>query len=269
MRMKRLRFWIFAVLAVAMVLLALEGYRLAPFDPLKTDFSAKLTSPGRTHWFGTDHLGRDLLSRILYGARSSFAYTFLMVGLVAWIGTWIGMLSGYFGGILDTMLMRLTDILLAFPDTVFAIAVAGMLGPGVWNTVVALSCVWWTRYARIARGLASVIRSKDYITEARLGGAGTGKILVSYIFPNIVPQMAVMAALDVGTMMLALAGLSFLGLASQPPSPEWGAMLYEGKSYIQTAPWMIGYTGAAIFVTVLVFNLLGDSLRDLLDPKEE
>ena len=156
---------------------------------------------------------------------------------VSVLGTVIGIVSGFFGGLLDTVIMRLTDILLAFPDTVFAIAIVGMMGPGLLNTVIALSFVWWTKYARMARGLASVIRTKDYITEARFGGVGT-------------------------------AGLSFLGLASQPPTPEWGYMLYEGKSYLQTAPWIMLFAGLAIFITVIVFNLLGDSLRDILDPKE-
>ena len=165
----------------------------------------------------------------------------------------IGIVSGFFGGLLDTVIMRLTDILLAFPDTVFAIAIVGMMGPGLLNTVIALSFVWWTKYARMARGLASVIRTKDYITEARFGGVGTAGILFRYVLPNIV---------------LALAGLSFLGLASQPPTPEWGYMLYEGKSYLQTAPWIMLFAGLAIFITVIVFNLLGDSLRDILDPKE-
>ena len=166
------------------------------------------------------------------------------------------------------MIIRLTDILLAFPDTVFAIAIVGMMGPGLLNTVIALSFVWWTKYARMARGLASVIRTKDYITEARFGGVGTAGILFRYALPNIVPQVVIMATLDVGGMMLALAGLSFLGLASQPPTPEWGYMLYEGKSYLQTAPWIMLFAGLAIFITVIVFNLLGDSLRDILDPKE-
>ena len=159
---------------------------------------------------GTDQLGRDVFSRVLYGARSSFALTFLMTGLISVIGTWIGMISGYYGGKLDTLLMRLTDVLLAFPDMIFAIAVAGMLGPGILNTVLALSCIWWTKYARMARGLASVIRTKEYIMEAHLGGAGNWKILMVYIFPNIVPQMIVMAALDVGGMMLA--GVSWIVL---------------------------------------------------------
>ncbi len=266
---KWIRFFLFLILALIVLFIAFFGYKFAPFDPLETDYGAKLSPPGGSHLFGTDNVGRDVLSRILYGARNSFSLTFLMIAIVSVVGTVIGTVSGFFGGFLDTAIMRMTDVLLAFPDTVFAIAIVGMLGPGLLNTVVVLSFVWWTKYARVTRGLASVIRTKDYITEARFGGAGTVRILVRYVLPNILPQVVVMATVDIGGMMLALAGLSFLGLASQPPAPEWGYMLYEGKSYLQTAPWIMIFAGMAIFVTVIAFNLLGDSLRDILDPKED
>ena len=242
---KWLRFYC-CLAAVALVLfIAFFGKYFAPYDPLATDYAAKLSAPGGSHLFGTDNVGRDVLSRILYGAGNSFILTFIMIAIVSVLGTVIGIVSGFFGGLLDTVIMRLTDILLAFPDTVFAIAIVGMMGPGLLN-----------------------IRTKDYITEARFGGVGTAGILFRYALPNIVPQVVIMATLDVGGMMLALAGLSFLGLASQPPAPEWGYMLYEGKSYLQTAPWIMLFAGLAIFITVIVFNLLGDSLRDILDPKE-
>lgn len=266
---KWIRFFFFLALAILVVGAAFFGYFFAPYDPLETDFAAKLSPPGAEHFFGTDNVGRDVLSRILYGASNSFALTFLMIAIVSVIGTLIGLVSGFFGGALDTVIMRFTDILLAFPDTVFAIAIVGMIGPGLLNTVLALSLVWWTKYARMTRGLVSVMRTKDYITMARFGGARTPKILFRYILPNIIPQVVIMATLDIGGMMLALAGLSFLGLASQPPTPEWGYMLYEGKSYLQTAPWIMLFAGLAIFITVIVFNLLGDSLRDILDPKEQ
>ena len=265
---KWIRFGVCLALAVLVLLVAFFGEQLAPYDPLETDFAAKLSPPSKEHLFGTDNVGRDVLSRILCGAGNSFFLTFLMVAIVSVVGTAIGMISGFFGGILDTVIMRFTDVLLAFPDTVFAIAIVGMLGPGLLNTVLALALVWWTRYARMARGMASVIRTKDYIIEARFCGAKTMKIIFWYVLPNIIPQMVIMATLDIGGMMLSLAGLSFLGLASQPPTPEWGYMLYEGKSYLQTAPWIMLFAGLAIFITVIVFNLLGDSLRDILDPKE-
>ena len=191
-----------------------------------------------------------------------------MIAIITAVGTTIGLISGFFGGVLDTILMRFTDILLAFPNTVFAIAVVGMLGPGILNTVIAMSLVWWTSFARVTRGLAASIRTKDYITEARFGGASTMKIIFKYVLPNIMPRVIVMATMDIGGMILSLAGLSFLGLASQPPAPEWGYMLNEGRNYLQTAPWLLFFPGLAILVTVIVFNLLGDAVRDILDPKD-
>ncbi len=265
---KNIRCACFALLALGVVSVAFWGYRFAPYDPLETNFTQKLMPPSMAHPFGTDNVGRDVLSRVLCGAGNSFKLVFLMLAIVVVIGTAVGIISGYFGGILDTVLMRITDILLAFPDTIFAIAIVGMIGPGLLHTVVALAFVWWTKYARMARGMTAVIRNQDYVIQAQFGGVRTPGILLRYVLPNILPQVIVMTALDVGGMMLSLAGLSFLGLASQPPAPEWGYMLYEGKSYLQTAPWIMIFAGLAIFLTVMVFNLLGDSLRDVLDPKE-
>ena len=265
---KNIRCACFALLALGIVSVAFWGYRFAPYDPLETNFTQKLMPPSMAHPFGTDNVGRDVLSRVLCGAGNSFKLVFLMLAIVVVIGTSVGIISGYFGGILDTVLMRITDILLAFPDTIFAIAIVGMIGPGLLHTVVALAFVWWTKYARMARGMTAVIRNQDYVIQAQFGGVRTPGILLRYVLPNILPQVIVMTALDVGGMMLSLAGLSFLGLASQPPAPEWGYMLYEGKSYLQTAPWIMIFAGLAIFLTVMVFNLLGDSLRDVLDPKE-
>ncbi len=262
------RFLVLCGIAAFLLLVAFFGFIIAPYDPLEADYTQQLIGPSAAHWFGTDNLGRDVLSRILYGASTSFSLTFLMIAITAVIGTTIGIVSGFFGGILDTFIMRFTDILLAFPDTVFAIAIVGMMGPGLLNTIMALGLVWWTKYARVTRGMAASLRTRDFITQARFGGASTPRILLRYVFPNIFSQVLVMATQDIGGIMLSLAGLSFLGLASQPPTPEWGYMLYESKSYLQTAPWIMLFTGFAIFITVIVFNLLGDSLRDILDPKE-
>lgn len=268
MKNKKIRCICFAILAAAIVSVAFWGHLIAPYDPLETNFAQKLMPPSQAHPFGTDNVGRDVLSRVLCGAGNSFKLVFLMLAVIVTVGTLIGIISGYFGGILDTILMRFTDILLAFPDTIFAIAIVGMIGPGLLHTVMALAFVWWTKYARMARGMTEVIRNQDYVIQAQFGGVRTPGILMRYVLPNILPQVIVMTALDVGGMLLSLAGLSFLGLASQPPAPEWGYMLYEGKSYLQTAPWIMIFAGLAIFLTVMVFNLLGDSLRDLLDPKE-
>lgn len=268
-RGKWTRFYIILGIAILILLLALTGPHLAPYHPLETNFEAKLQSPSSEHWFGTDNVGRDVLSRIIHGAGNSFSLAFFMVAIISVFGTIIGLVSGYFGGVVDTVTMRITDILLAFPDTVFAIALVGTMGPNLFHTTLALAVIWWTKYARVARGLTSSFRSRDFITQARFGGAGTGRILFKYILPNILPQMLIMMTLDIGGMMLSLASLSFLGLASQPPNPEWGYMLYEGKTYLQSAPWLIWFPGLALFIAVIVFNLLGDCVRDILDPKDK
>jgi ABC-type dipeptide/oligopeptide/nickel transport system permease subunit len=268
MSLKKAQFIILSCLAVVLVILAVLGPALAPTDPVKTDLSASLSPPDSVHLLGTDKLGRDMLSRILYGASTSFSLTFGMVLLVAFIGTIVGVVSGYAGGVIDTVIMRFTDILLAFPATVFAIAVVGMLGPGVLNTILALATVSWTKYARMTRSLTAAIRGENYIIQARFSGAREYKIILKYILPNVISQIVIMMTLDIGGMMMTLASLSFLGLASQPPTPEWGYMLYESRQFMQTAPWLMLYPGLALLITVIVFNLLGDSLRDALDPKE-
>lgn len=265
---KWIRFYLFLSAAILLLLLAIVGPYITPCDPIATDFMLKLQPPSAEHWFGTDNVGRDVFARIVYGAGNSFSMAFFMIAIVAAFGTTVGIISGYFGGMVDTVIMRIADILLAFPDTIFAIALVGTMGPGLLNTILALSLIWWTKYARVTRGLAYSLRNREFITQARFGGASTGRILVKYIFPNILPQVLIMATLDIGGMMLSLASLSFLGLASQPPTPEWGYMLYEGKMYMQSAPWLIWFPGLALFVAVIVFNLLGDSLRDILDPKD-
>lgn len=255
-------------LAIVLTLTAAFGRWLAPFDPLAVDYSQVLLAPGREHWCGTDRLGRDVFSRILCGAESTFFLTFVLVFAAACVGVAVGLLAALLGGGTDTALMRLTDVLLAFPGSVFAIAAAGVLGPGILHTALALSLIWWTKYARLARSMALDIREKDYILQARFGGTGELGILWRYLLPNILPQVVVMASLDVGGMMMALAGLAFLGLSSQPPAPEWGVMLFESRQYMQVAPWLMLAPGGAVLVTVSVFQFLGDSVRDLLDPKQ-
>ena len=184
---KKIRCVCFGILALGMVFLAFGGYRLAPYDPLETNFTQKLMPPSLLHPFGTDNVGRDVLSRVLCGAGNSFKLVFLMLAIVVMLGTAIGIVSGYFGGILDTVLMRITDVLLAFPDTIFAIAIVGMIGPGLLHTVVALAFVWWTKYARMARGMTAVIRDQDYVIQAQFGGVRTPWILFRYVLPNILP----------------------------------------------------------------------------------
>lgn len=265
---KKLRFMVLVTIAATLVLIAFFGNIIAPIDPLLTNYDLALKAPSSEHICGTDVLGRDVFSRILCGASNSFSLSFLMVTIVAGIGIILGTTSGYIGGKFDTVVMRITDVFLAFPSMVFAIAVAGILGPGLVNTIIALSLIQWTRYARMTRSLASSIRNKNYIDQARFGGASELRIVYKYVIPNLISPVVIMATLDIGMMMMSLAGLSFLGLASQPPAPEWGYMINESRQYMQTAPWMMIYPGLALLIVVIVFNLLGDSLRDILDPKD-
>ncbi len=242
---------------------------IAPFDPLKIDMSNSLKAGNSIFLLGTDQLGRDLFSRILYGALNSFKMTFILVITVFIVGTILGALAGYFGGISDVVLMRFCDVFLAFPGIIFAIAVAGVLGPSSLNTIIALAVVNWAKYARVSRGLAISMSKKDYIKAARMGGAKQYQIILRYVIPNIIPSLIVMATMDIGTMLLEISSLSFLGLGAQPPTPEWGYMINEGRAYIQTAPWLMIYPGIAMLITVTIFNLLGEGIRDILDPHKD
>ncbi len=272
--MKKIRNWttikiiLLSCLAGLLLLTAVFGKYLAPYDPLEVNYALSLQPPSSTHWFGTDKLGRDILSRILCGAFSSFSLTFVMLVIIVLIGVTLGLIAGYKNGLIDHVFMRLADVLLAFPDTIFAIAVAGILGAGLFHTVFALALIWWTKYARLTRTLVSSLIHQDFIVAAKLSGAKPFKLIWAYLLPNVFPQILVHATLDIGSMMISLAGLSFLGLASQPPWPEWGYMLFESKQFMQTAPWMMVYPGLVILISVIIFNLLGDSLRDKLDPKQ-
>ena len=194
--------------------------------------------------------------------------TICVVLLMTSLGACIGMLSGYFGGWIETVLMRFADMMLSFPGIVLAIAIAGILGGSVVNTILALFVVGWAKYARMVRSIVLKIRQEDYITAAKLSGTRTPRILLRHILPNVLPIIVITGAMDIGTMMMEIAGLSFLGFGAQPPTPEWGLMLNEGRQYIQTAPWLMVYPGLAIFLVVAVFNLWGDSLRDVLDPRK-
>lgn len=262
--------WFAVVLALTAcwIVLAMIAPLFAPHDPLATNFGMVLQPASPEYPLGTDQLGRCILSRILYGARTSLLLTFMMIGIVFVIGVGIGIIAGYARGIVDSLLMRLADTMMAFPGIIFAIAVVGMLGPGLLHTVIALSVVWWAKYARMARSLVISLRQKEYVAAAAFSGARRTRIVWGTVLPNMLSPLIVMAMMDVGGMMLSISGLSFLGLGAQPPEPEWGAMLNEGRRYLQTAPWLLLYPGLAIFCTVMIFNLLGDSLRDVLDPRK-
>lgn len=257
--------------ALVLILLSISLFApyIAPHDPLKTNMSNSLQFGSSEFPLGTDNLGRCLLSRLLYGALTSLKMTFCLVVIVFIVGTTVGTLAAYFGGIADTIIMRFSDIFLAFPGIIFAIAIAGVLGPSTMNTVIALAVVDWVKYARVSRSLVMSIRKKDYIKAAKMGGAKEYQIIFKYILPNIIPSLIVMSTMDIGTKMLEISSLSFLGLGPQPPTPEWGYMLNEGRNYMQTVPGLMIYPGTAIFFTVMIFNLLGDSIRDILDPNKE
>lgn len=265
---KNKSFAFICMLAFGLVAIGILAPYIAPNDPLKTDIMNSLKGPNSLFPLGTDQLGRDLLSRILHGTLNSLKMTFSLVVIIFIIGTVLGTLAGYFGGIVDTVVMRFCDIFLAFPGIIFAIAVAGVLGPSSINTVIALAVVNWPKYARLSRGLTMSIRKKDYIKAAKMGGAKEYQIILRYVLPNIIPSLIVTATMDIGTMLLEISSLSFLGLGAQPPTPEWGYMINEGRTYIQTSPWLMIYPGIAMFITVTIFNLLGENIRDILDPNQ-
>ena len=262
-------FVLFASLALLIVLVALLTPLIAPYDPYAADLTGALQKPSAEHWFGTDKLGRDIFSRVLYGSRISMVSAFTVVVIILVFGSLMGILSGYFGGWVDAVIMRMSDMMIAFPGMVLAIAVAGILGASIKNAIIAISIVSWTKYARMARSLVLKVRHVDYVSAAVVTGSKVPYILRKYMLPNILPTMVITAATDIGGMMLELAGLSFLGFGAQPPMPELGYMLNEGRAWMQHAPWLMIFPGLAILVIVVIFNLLGDSLRDVLDVRQE
>ena len=263
---------LFAIYTAAVILIlfvAIFAPYLAPQDPFDGNMRNVLQPPSSEHLLGTDKLGRDTLSRIIAGTQVSLFMTICLVILLAIVGSIIGITSGYFGGKVEMILMRFADMMLAFPGVVLAIAIAGILGGSVVNTIIALLAVGWAKYARLVRSLVIKLRNNDFIIAAQVNGTKTINILWRHILPNILPMVVITGAMDIGTMMMEIAGLSFLGFGAQPPTPEWGLMLNEGRQYIQTAPWLMIYPGAAIFIVVATFNLWGDSLRDVLDPRQQ
>ena len=263
-------FVLFSILAIVIILIAIFAPVLSGgIDPTAGDLRDAIMAPDAAHICGTDKMGRDIYSRVLYGARISLVSTFILVALVFVIGTALGVVSGYFGGWVDAVIMRLADMMIAFPGLVLAIAVAGMLGASMRNAIIAIAIVTWPKYARMARSLVLKIRHTDYVYAAIVTGSSTWRMLWKYMLPNTITTLVITAATDIGGMMMELSALSFLGFGAQPPTPEWGAMLNEGRDFMQSAPWMMIYPGFAIFITVVVFNMLGDNLRDILDPREE
>lgn len=260
-------FAVTSVLVLCLLLIAIAAPVIAPYDPTHAVMQDAFIEPGAQHLFGTDKLGRDCLSRVLYGARASLTGVLVLVASVFVVGTTMGVVSGYFGGKVDMVIMRISDMMISFPGMILAIAIAGIMGGSLVNAVFALTIVSWTKYARLARSMVLKVKRRDFVEAAIVNGGTASHILWTHILPNILPMMVITAAADIGALMMELAGLSFLGFGSQPPAPEWGLMLNEGRQQLQTAPWLMVFPGLAIFVTVVIFNLWGDNLRDVLDPR--
>jgi len=247
-------------------LLALLGPQVAPYSPIAQDLSQQLRPPSTAHWFGTDALGRDILSRTVHGLRVSMIAAGLVVALSVAVGTLLGTVAGYFGGVWDEGMMRLTDFFLAFPGLVLAMAIAAILHPSLINALLAISVTWWPTYARLLRGQILFVRRLEYVEAARATGGTASRIVVRHVLPNVMNLVLVKASLDVGGVILAAAGLSFIGFGAQPPTPELGLMVSEGRDYMVTQWWIPSIPAMAILVLVVGFNLLGDGLRDVFDP---
>ena len=262
----RQRLILFLILAILLILCAIFARRLCRFDPNAQDLSMALKPPGPGHPLGTDRYGRDMLSRVIMGARVSILSTLVLICITSVFGTAVGVICGYAGGIIDTAVMRISDICLAFPGLVFALAIAAVLKGGMAGAVAALALIGWPKYSRVARSLTLSLKESEFVCAAKMAAGSGAHIIFRHILPNILGQILVTAMLDIGTMMMELAGLSFLNLGAQPPAAEWGSMMSGGRSMIQTYPWVILSPGLAIFISVAVFNLLGDCVRDYMDP---
>ena len=254
------KFSIILTLAVIIIFITFFANYLAPFNPDYQNYEAISQAPNSTYLMGTDYVGRDIFSRILYGGRYSLLIALLVTLLVAFIGIVIGLISGYLGGIVD--------MIMAFPYIVFVIAVVTIFGGGLKNLILAMTLISWTNYARVTRAMVISLKNNDFINQAKLSGASNIRIMYKYLAPNVLPYLIVLTTQDIANNLLTLSSLSLLGIGVQPPTAEWGLMLSEGKKFIQTAPWILFFPGLAIFICVVVFNLLGDSLRDILDPKK-
>jgi peptide/nickel transport system permease protein len=252
---------------VFFVALALFAPWIAPHDPLATSWGAVRKAPSAAHWFGTDEIGRDVLSRVIWGARASLLAGLVSVGISLAIGVPVGVVAGYVGGWIDMLISRITDAMLACPFLVLAIALAAFLGPSLTNAMIAIGIAATPAFVRLARAQVLAVKVEDYIEAARAVGNSDWRIALRHVFPNIVAPVIVQATLAIAAAVIAEASLSFLGLGQQPPSPSWGSMLNTAKNYVENAPWMAVWPGVSIFLLVLSFNLLGDGLRDALDPR--
>ena len=255
-------------IVATLALVALLAPWIAPHDPTLVNAGRGFAGPSARHWLGTDNLGRDILSRLVYGARWSLGIVLVATLLIMSLGVAVGVAAGYVGGVLDDVLMRLVDAILSVPSLLLGLAIVGSLGPGIGSLMIGLASVWWVGYARVVRGLVLALRERGFVEAARALGATDRRIVVHHILPSILPAVAVLASLEMGELVLAISGLSFLGLGAQPPTAEWGAMLNDGRAFFFTAPQLMLYPGLVISFAVLGFNLVGDGLRDALDPAD-
>ncbi|GEQ22182.1 peptide ABC transporter permease [Clostridium butyricum] len=260
-----LKFKIILIILVLIIIVGIMSPIVAPNDPYKTDFFNTLKSPSIEFWFGTDALGRCIFSRVLYGISNSIISALTVVLITFSVGTIIGVISGFYGGILDEVIMGIVDVFLSFPGIIIAVDVAGILGGGIKNAMIAIGLISWPKYSRLSRCEVMAINSETFILAAKLSGNGNLKIILKHIIPNIIGALVITASADVGIMIMELAGLSFLGLSSPLPIPEWGSMMNEGKSMLQSAPWITLFPGTAILIVVILFNLLGDTICELLE----
>ncbi|HET6946670.1 MAG TPA: nickel transporter permease [bacterium] len=256
-----------AIIAAIVVAAAVLAPYFSPHDPIEQAFSDQLLAPSLAHPFGTDEFGRDIFSRVIYGARIALVVGVVADGIATLLGVILGVVSGYFGGRTDAWLMRIVDVLLAFPYLLLAMIVVAILGPSLVNAMVAIGVVYMPQFARVVRAAVLQVKEEDFVDAARAVGAGSSRILTRHVLPNVLSPIIVMATLTVGFMIVETAGLSFLGLGASPPTPEWGSMLATGRSFMLTAPWIATFPGVAILITVIGFNLIGDGMRDLLDPR--
>jgi peptide/nickel transport system permease protein len=256
-----------AAIVCAFLLLTAFASLIAPYDPFDQDLSASLSAPSAAHPLGTDQYGRDVLSRIMYGSRTALLAIVVADGIALAIGTTLGLVAGYRGGRTDAFVMRVVDVLLAFPYLLLALIIVAALGPSLINSIVAIGIVYTPQYARLIRGQVLAVKNTEYVLAARAIGARPWRIMLRHVLPNSFTPLLVMATLQSGTVVVETAGLSFLGLGAQPPSPDWGALLADGQGYFLTAWWIATFPGLAIFAVVIGFNLFGDALRDYFDPR--
>lgn len=255
------------IIIVILIVISIFAPLISPYDPVKINLPQRLQAPSWQHLMGTDELGRDILSRVIYGSRVSLKIGIIVIGIAVFIGTFFGLISGYFGGTTDNLIMRLMDIILAFPPFVLAVAIAAAMGPSLSNAMLAVAFVQIPKFARLVRGEALSLKEKEFITAARLSGSGSFQIMFCHILPNCLHSIVVLTTLSIGESIIYTASLSFIGLGAQPPIPEWGAIVSVGRKYLMDQWWYSTFPGLVILVTVMGFNFLGDALRDILDPK--